>query len=59
MTLLVPGIGAQGGDLKATLSAGLNSKKQGLMIASSRAIIFADNPREEAMRLRNDINKLL
>ena len=59
MTLLVPGIGAQGGDLEATLEAGLNSKKQGLMIASSRAIIFADNPREEAMRLRNDINKLL
>ena len=59
MTLLVPGIGAQGGDLEATLKAGLNSKKQGLMIASSRAIIFADNPREEAMRLRNDINKLL
>jgi len=59
MTLLVPGIGAQGGDLKATLSAGLNSKKQGLMIASSRAIIFADNPRDEAMKLRNEINKTI
>lgn len=59
MTLLVPGIGAQGGDLKATLSAGLNSKKAGLMIASSRGIIFSENPREEAMRLRNNINKII
>ncbi len=59
MTLLVPGIGAQGGDLEATLKAGLNSKKQGLMINSSRGIIFAKNPRDEAMKLRNEINKIL
>ena len=59
MTLLVPGIGAQGGDLEATLKAGLNSKKQGLIINSSRGIIFAANPRDEAMKLRNEINKFL
>ena len=59
MTLLVPGIGAQGGDLEATLKAGLNSKKQGLIINSSRGIIFAKNPRDEAMKLRNSINKQL
>jgi orotidine-5'-phosphate decarboxylase len=59
MTLLVPGIGAQGGDLEATLKAGLNSKKQGLMINSSRGIIFSENPREETEKLRRDINKLI
>jgi len=59
MTLLVPGIGAQGGDLEATLKAGLNSKKQGLIINSSRGIIFAKNPRDEAMKLRNEINRYL
>jgi len=59
MTILVPGIGAQGGDLETTLKAGLNSKKQGLIINSSRGIIFAKNPREEAMKLRNEINKIL
>jgi orotidine-5'-phosphate decarboxylase len=59
MTLLIPGIGAQGGDLEATLKAGLNSKKQGLMINSSRGIIFAKNPRQEAEKLRNEINKFL
>ncbi|MEK7110044.1 MAG: orotidine-5'-phosphate decarboxylase [Patescibacteria group bacterium] len=59
ITLLVPGIGAQGGDLEATLKVGLNSKKQGLIINSSRGIIFAENPRNEAMKLRNEINKFL
>ena len=59
MTLLVPGIGAQGGDLEATLKAGLNSKKQGIIINSSRGIIFAKNPRDEAKKLRNSINKFL
>ena len=59
MTLLVPGIGAQGGDLEATLRAGLNSKNQGVIINSSRGIIFAKNPRDEAMKLRNSINKII
>lgn len=59
MTLLIPGIGAQGGDLEATLKAGLNSKKHGLIINSSRGIIFAENPRDEAMKLRNEINKII
>lgn len=56
MTFLVPGIGAQGGDLEATLKAGLNSKRKGMIINSSREIIFAKNPREEAKKLRDAIN---
>lgn len=54
---LVPGVGAQGGDVKAVLQNGLNKSKSGLIINSSRAIIFAKNPREEAIKLRNIINK--
>lgn len=64
MTFLVPGIGAQGGNVEKTVKAGLNSKKAGLMISSSRAIIFASNgedfaekAREEAQNLRDEINK--
>lgn len=41
MPLLVPGIGAQGGDLAATLRAGLRPDGWGLLINSSRGIIFA------------------
>ncbi|HUX74432.1 MAG TPA: orotidine-5'-phosphate decarboxylase [Steroidobacteraceae bacterium] len=38
---LVPGIGAQGGDLDATLAAGLDAGGAGLLINSARAIIYA------------------
>lgn len=57
MFFLIPGIGAQGGDLEATLQAGLTKNKSGLIISSSRGIIFSENPRKEALSLRNEINK--
>jgi len=57
--ILVPGVGAQGGDLQETLKAGLNSKKQGLIINLSRAIIFSKNPREEMKKWRREIGKVL
>ncbi len=57
MFFLIPGIGAQGGDLKETLNAGLTKDKSGLIISSSRGIIFAGNPRKEALKLREEINK--
>ena len=41
MPLLVPGIGAQGGDVEATLSAGRTQAGTGLIINSSRAILYA------------------
>lgn len=59
MPILVPGIGAQGGDLKATLQNSLDSKKQGLIINSSRSIILSPNPREAAFRLHREIVDLV
>ncbi len=63
MTLLVPGIGAQGGDLEKTLKAGLNSAGAGLIINSSRGILFASSTEDfpevaqsETRRLRDAIN---
>jgi orotidine-5'-phosphate decarboxylase len=41
MPLLVPGIGAQGGDIEATVRAGCDGDGNGLMINSSRAILYA------------------
>ena len=41
MPLLVPGIGAQGGDIAATVAAGCDSRGAGMMINSSRAILYA------------------
>ncbi|NWG16968.1 MAG: orotidine-5'-phosphate decarboxylase [Chloroflexi bacterium] len=56
MTFLVPGIGAQGGDIEATIHAGLNASGKGLIVNASRSIIFAGNPAEAARSLRDDIN---
>lgn len=39
--LLVPGIGAQGGDIDAAVKSGVDGSGQGMMINSSRAIIYA------------------
>lgn len=64
MTLLVPGVGAQGGNVEKTIKAGLNSQKTGMIINSSRGIIFAGSgedfaqkARIEAIKLKDEINK--
>jgi orotidine-5'-phosphate decarboxylase len=44
---LVPGIGAQGGDLERVSRAGLNSAC-GLLVNSSRAIIYASDQEDFA-----------
>ncbi len=54
---LVPGIGAQGGDLKSTVGAGLRPDGLGLLINVSRAIAGAADPRAHAQRLRDEINR--
>ena len=65
MPLLVPGIGAQGGDIAATVGAGQTANGMGMMISSSRAIIyatpqagedFADAARRVAIETRDAIN---
>lgn len=54
---LVPGIGAQGGDLSATLRAGLRADGSGLLINSSRGIWQAENPGAAARELMEEINQ--
>ncbi len=56
MSFLVPGIGAQGGDLEATVWAGLRADGKGLVLSSSRAILYADDPASEARQTRDAIN---
>ncbi len=65
MSILVPGIGAQGGDVQAVLRNGKNTQGAGLIISSSRAILyagsgedFAQAARGEARKLRDEINRL-
>ncbi|MBY5163034.1 orotidine-5'-phosphate decarboxylase [Salsipaludibacter albus] len=42
LPLLVPGIGAQGGDLEASVAAGATADGTGLLLSSSRAVLWAD-----------------
>jgi len=65
MPLLVPGIGAQGGDVEAVLRHGRTPDGTGLMISSSRAILyagdgedFAQAARAATLDLRGTINSL-
>lgn len=64
MPLLVPGIGAQGGDINQTVNAGLDSNGAGMLINSSRAILYASADNDYAQRAaavakttRDDINR--
>ena len=66
MPILVPGVGAQGGDASAVVRNGATRDGAGLMISSSRAILyasdgadFADASRKATSALRDEINKHL
>ena len=52
MPLLVPGIGAQGGDVEAVLKHGQTANGTGLLISSSRAILYADSGENFAQAAR-------
>jgi len=63
MPILIPGIGAQEGDLKETVKSGIDSNNQGIIISSSRRIIFASQEsdfakaaRQKTLELHNMIN---
>lgn len=56
-TFLVPGVGAQGGSLAEILQHGLNKNKKGIIINSSREIIYSDDPRDSILKLWKNHNK--
>ena len=63
--LLVPGVGAQGGSLSEVCKYGMN-KNVGLLINSSRGIIYASSQsdfvqkaREEALKIKNEMAEIL
>ncbi|MEO9871595.1 orotidine-5'-phosphate decarboxylase [Ekhidna sp.] len=55
--LLIPGVGAQGGDLKTVCENGLN-KECGLLINSSRGIIYADGGQHFAKEAVREAEKI-
>lgn len=66
MVFLIPGVGAQGGDLKLAVEYGVDKDRKGIIINSSRGIIYASRgadfavaARRAAQTLRDEINKYL
>ena len=66
LLILLPGIGAQGGDLAAAVAAGLDAEGGGLLVNASRSVLYASSgpdfaaaARSEAQRLRDAINAAL
>jgi orotidine-5'-phosphate decarboxylase len=66
MMFLIPGIGAQGGDLGKTVRNGADLNGRGIIINSARQIIYASRgadfataARKAAMDLRDSINSFL
>ena len=64
MPILVPGVGAQGGDVAAVLANGATAAGTGLVISSSRAVLYASAGRDyaeaaraAALKLRDEINR--
>jgi orotidine-5'-phosphate decarboxylase len=67
MPILAPGVGAQGGALRASVAAGIDKVGRNLIVSSSRSILYASRDRlrfQEAARsaatgLRDGINRTL
>ena len=64
MPILVPGIGAQGGDLEAVVRYGGDARGERLLVVSARQVLYAsrgldyaDAARREALKLRDQINR--
>jgi len=64
--ILIPGIGAQGGDLSLAVRYGVNSQGRGIILNSSRQIIYASRGKDfrpaawrSASMLRDEINQHL
>ena len=66
MPILIPGVGAQGGDLELAVRYGIDTNNQGIIINSSRGIIYASKgadfagaARRATQTLRDNINKVI
>jgi len=56
LPFLLPGVGAQGGDVDAAVRAAWNGDPASCLVAASRSVLFAANPAAEAARLKEQIN---
>src|SRR6266516_6240004 len=58
LPILIPGIGVQGGEIAATVTAGKDSRGWGMIISASRSIIFASKGNDFALAARKATEEL-
>ncbi len=58
MPILIPGIGAQGGDIEETVRAGKDGRGKGMIISASRSVVFASSDRDFALAARKEAERL-
>jgi orotidine-5'-phosphate decarboxylase len=56
LPFLLPGVGAQGGDVEASVRAAWNGDPASCLVSASRSVLFARDPAAEAAALKNQIN---
>jgi len=56
LPFLLPGVGAQGGDVEASVRGAWNGDPASCLIAASRSVLYAQNPAREAAALKAQIN---
>jgi orotidine-5'-phosphate decarboxylase len=59
LPFLLPGIGAQGGDLENSVRAAWNGDEASCLVNASRSILFAPDPEAAALGLKQAINAVL
>ena len=59
LPFLLPGVGAQGGDVDAAVKAAWNGDPASCLIASSRSVMYDANPFRAAQALQAQINKVI
>ena len=59
LPFLVPGIGAQGGDLERSVRAAWNGDEASCLVSASRSVLYADDPGREAARLKAAIDAVV
>lgn len=57
MLLLIPGVGAQGGTAEHAIRFGANAHGDNAIVNSSRGVLYADDPRAAAEKLRDELNR--
>jgi orotidine-5'-phosphate decarboxylase len=59
LPFLIPGVGAQGGDLEGSVRAAWNGDPASCLVASSRSVLYAESPARAAQTVTAEINAVV